>query len=180
MLSVHESDIAIIKRGKAGREVEFGNTLYISETQQGYITDWKLYADSSPSESKQLAESLERRKSLKLSEPVRAVCTDRGFAGKATSALLEKLEIFDASCPREVNVLRERMKEQEFCELQKRRGGTEARISVLTNRWLGGKVRAKGNKNRVLAVGWGVLAHNLWFIARKLADLRKSNAAAAA
>lgn len=180
VLSVHESDIAIIKRGKAGRDVEFGNTLFISENHQGYITDWKLYADSSPSESKQLAESLERRKRLKLSEPVRAVCTDRGFAGRATTALLEKLEIFDASCPREVNVLRKRMKEQEFRDLQKRRGGTEARISILTNRWLGGKVRAKGNENRVLAVGWGVLAHNLWFIARKLSDQRKRNAAVAA
>ena len=180
VLSVHESDIAIIKRGKAGRDVEFGNTLFISENQQGYITDWKLYGDSSPSESKQLAESLERREGLGLSEPVKAVCTDRGFAGKSTSALLEKLEIFDASCPRDVNVLRKRMNEPDFRHLQKRRGGTEARIAILTNRWLGGRVRAKGVKNRALAVGWGVLAHNLWFIARKLADLRAGRAASAA
>ena len=40
VLSVHESDIAIIKRGKAGRDVGFDNTLFISENQQGYITDW--------------------------------------------------------------------------------------------------------------------------------------------
>ena len=180
LLSVHESEVRVIKRGKAGRDVEFGNTLFISENQQGYITDWKLYRDTCPGENKQLAESLERRKELDLNEPVRAVCTDRGFAGKATSALLEKMNVFDASCPREVKVLRERMKEREFRELQKRRGGTEARIAILTNRWLGGKVRAKGHEHRALAVGWGVLAHNLWFIARKLADLRKRRPAAAA
>ena len=48
----------------------------------------------------------------------------------------------------------------------KRRAGIEARISILIKNFIGDKPRAKGFEHRQMMVGWGVLAHNLWVVAR--------------
>lgn len=173
ILSVHEPDAHVIVRGKAGKTVEFGNTLIISENVDGYITDWKLYRETAPGEPEQLAESLQRQNGFDL-DPIEAVCTDRGFGTRQTRARLKALDIYDASCPRQIPLLSERMQEDRFKALQKRRGGTEARIAILTNRWLGGRLRAKGHAHRARAVAWGVLGHNLWLVARKLAQARET------
>jgi hypothetical protein len=37
-------DLEVLKRGKAGKEVEFGNKFYLSENEQGYILDFLLSA----------------------------------------------------------------------------------------------------------------------------------------
>ncbi|MCC5025833.1 MAG: hypothetical protein J6386_24965 [Candidatus Synoicihabitans palmerolidicus] len=42
ILSVSEPDVQTVVRGKASGEVEFGNTLMISENVTGLITDWQL------------------------------------------------------------------------------------------------------------------------------------------
>ncbi len=62
ILSAYEPEIDVIVRGKADREVEFGNTLYLCESAEGYLLDWKLYGGQAPSELKQLWESLERQR----------------------------------------------------------------------------------------------------------------------
>ena len=64
----------------------------------------------------------------------------------------------------------ERVKEPRFVHLQCRRGDTEGRIGTLKNRWQGGRVRAKGFEHRALVAGWSVLSHNLWQIAKRLAQ----------
>ena len=48
----------------------------------------------------------------------------------------------------------------------KRRAGTEARIAIIIKNFMGDKPRAKGFKHRQMMVGWAVLAHNLWVLAR--------------
>jgi hypothetical protein len=39
-------------------------------------------------------------------------------------------------------------------------------VAIFKNKMLGGKLRAKGYEHRVAAVGWAVLSHNLWVLAR--------------
>lgn len=46
------------------------------------------------------------------------------------------------------------------------RAGTEARIAILIKNFMGDKPRAKGFKYRQMMVGWAVLTHNLWVLAR--------------
>jgi hypothetical protein len=169
ILSAHESDLHVIVRRKAGQEVEFGNTLMICESAHGYILDWKLYRGQAPSESAQLAESLDRQAMMEIEEPLLSACTDRGFASKKTSSLLRGSGIYDATCPRDPTALKERMNEKLFRDLQKRRGSTEARIAILRQKQ-GGRLRQKGFENRALAVAWSVLGHNLWLVARLLAQ----------
>lgn len=169
ILSAYEVDVQIVVRGKASGEVEFGNTLMISENRGGVITDWQLYQGAAPAEWRQLDESLDRQKEYDLSTLIDAVVGDRGFASKRLSERLAQIEIYDATCPRDPRELERRMQEPQFAELQRRRASTEARIAILKQR-LGSRLRAKGFNHRYLAVAWSVLGHNLWLIARILAD----------
>lgn len=179
ILSVYEDDVQVIVRRKAGKAVEFGNTLMICEGMHGYILDWKLYRQSAPSESLQLAESLNRLEAMNLEEPVIAACTDRGFNSKATRKLLKERKIYDATCPRDPAELKERLNRDDvFPGLQRRRGSTEARIAILRQKQ-GGRLREKGFERRSLAVGWSVIGHNLWLISRLLAQQESETKVAA-
>lgn len=170
ILSTHEPDIHPLVRGKAGAEVEFGNGLFLAESPDGFILDYQLYRDAPPADTQKLRDSLERQQALDIDPPVRAVVGDRGFDSKQVSKELAADGIDNLICPRNAAALKERMGEEPFRTLQKRRGGTEARIAILKNNGGGRVCRAKGFANRARAVAFGVLAHNLWWIARKIRE----------
>ncbi len=180
VLSVYEPDAQVIVRGKAGQEVEFGNTLFLGESVEGYLLDWKLYGSRTPSENEQIQESLQRQNRFNLAEPIAAMCADRGFASQRARRQLAQEGIYDALCPRDPKQLKKRMEEPHFRQLQKRRASTEGRIGVLKNRWQAGRLRSKGFANRSISVAWSVLSHNLWKVAKMLAqqDELKTKAAA--
>ena len=165
VLSLYEPDIHVLVRGKAGAEVEFGNTLLLGENRQGIIFDYQLWQKTAPADSSLLVESLERVV-VAMKKKMKAVGSDRGFASKANSGGLAWAGIFDGLCPRSPLALKERMKEPRFVRMQKRRSQTEARISILQRGFWGRPMRAKGFARRELAVAWGVLTHNLWMLAR--------------
>jgi hypothetical protein len=48
LLSLYETDVRVIVRGKADAEVEFGNTLYLAENRQGVIVDYQLWREGAP------------------------------------------------------------------------------------------------------------------------------------
>ncbi len=180
VLSVYEPDAQVIVRGKAGQEVEFGNTLFLGESVEGYLLDWKLYGSRTPSENEQMQESLQRQNRFNLAEPIAAMCADRGFASQRARRQLAQEGIYDALCPRDPKQLKKRMEEPHFRQLQKRRASTEGRIGVLKNRWQAGRLCSKGFANRSISVAWSVLSHNLWKVAKMLAqqDELKTKAAA--
>jgi hypothetical protein len=166
ILSLYEPDLHVIVRGKAGAEVEFGNTLLIVEQAQGLVVDWHLYQESAPSDSRQLPGSLERLEGRLGAAVIRALGSDRGFDSAENRALLHAKGIFNGLCPRGVQELKRRRHGARFGEMQRRRSQTEGRIGILKNDFLGQPLRAKGYKNRALGVVWSVLAHNLWVVAR--------------
>ncbi|MFU8894687.1 MAG: hypothetical protein ACNA8L_13785 [Luteolibacter sp.] len=165
ILSLYDDSINIIKRGKAGAAVEFGNKLWLGENSDGIIFDYRLYKDN-PSDSALVRPAIERLVEERKLE-VKQVWGDRGLASKANTAMLNRRDIGDGMCPREVAVLADRLANEEgFREGLKRRAGTEARIGILKNVFLGRPLLAKGFENRELAVGWAVLTHNLWAVSR--------------
>ena len=166
ILSLYEPDVHVIVRGKAGEEVEFGNTLLLAEQKEGLIVDWKLIKDQAPADSKMISESLTRFEKVFDGKLPDAVAGDRGFDSQTNRNLLKKEEIYNAICPRSVPELRKRMKENRFVNLQRRRAQTESRIAIFKNGFLGRPMRSKGFSHRNNHVAWAVLAHNLWVIAR--------------
>ncbi len=165
ILSLYEPDVHVLVRGKAGAEVEFGNTLLLAEQRQGVIVDWKLIKDQAPADSRMVPGSLDRFQSVFGRLPD-AMAGDRGFDSKGNRTRLAKDKVYNAICPRSVSALRERMKEDAFVELQTRRAQTEPRIAIFKNGFLGRPMRSKGFVHRENRVAWAVLAHNLWVIAR--------------
>jgi hypothetical protein len=167
ILSLYDPDIHVIVRGKAGAAVEFGNSLFIAETSEGYILDHELKREGSPGDAKWLKERYSVLKE-KSGGQLCGVVGDRGFDSKANRGMVESEGDFNALCPRDPAELSRRMKEDEvFAAAMRRRGQTEGRIGILKNVFLQGRPRAKGFKNRQLQVAWAVLAHNLWVLARQ-------------
>jgi hypothetical protein len=165
ILSLYDPEVRVIVRGKAGAEVEFGNTVLLGENRQGLILDYEIFRESAPADSQTLFGSLLRVLDG-TGRRVLAVATDRGFSSASNSRTLQEAGTFDALCPRQPAALRQKMKDQRFARLQRRRAQTEARIGILKAGFLGRPMRAKGFVHRELALAWGVLTHNLWMLAR--------------
>jgi IS5 family transposase len=171
ILSLYEADLNVIVRGKLNREVEFGNSLLLGEQRDGLIIDWQLHKGAT-AETKMLMPSVERMRD-RFGAAVQQVCADRGLQSKANEKALQNIGMESALCPRNIDELRERMKEDEFAQIQKRRSQTEARISIVKRCFLGTPLRAKGFANRELCVSWAVLAHNLWVLSRLRIEQQK-------
>ena len=99
------------------------------------------------------------------------------MASKANKELLEELGIRDGLCPRDVAELAKRLdQEPGFRDGLKRRAGLEGRIGILKNVFMERPMLAKSFPHRELAVGWAVLTHNLWVVAR-MAEAEKERQA---
>ena len=165
ILSLYDSAIQVIVRHKAGAEVEFGNTLLLAESRQGLILDWELFEESASADSRMMGRSVQRiQKNLEIK--LKAVGADRGFDSAANQQWLKRSKIYNGIAPRDPRQLKARMTSWKFSGLQRRRSQTEGRISIVLHNFLGSPMRCKGFAHRQLAVGWGVLTHNLWVLAR--------------
>ena len=165
ILSLYEPDVQVIVRNKAGVEVEFGNTLLLSESPSGVIMDWEFFQEVAPNDTRLVRRSLERTEQ-NLGIHVGAVGGDRGFDSESNREFLKRRGTYDGLCPRNPRELQERKKSWKFNGLQRRRSQTEGRIGIVKNIFVGAPLRSKGFVNRELAVSWAVLTHNLWVIAR--------------
>ncbi len=170
ILSLYEHDIQVLVRGKAGAEVEFGNGLYLAEQDDGLIVDWELM-QSKIADPKLVKPSVERI--IEIYGTFKRYCADRGFDSPDASESLDVENIINTICPRSVSKFTERLQDPEFRADQQRRAGTEARIAIFKNKYLGRPMKSKGFANRQTHVAWCVLAHNLW----KLASMAVSNRA---
>ena len=165
IISLYDKDAHVIVRGKAGGEVEFGQSLLLSEQQDGLIIDWELFGGKTPSDSKLLEPTINRIKNY-YGQP-NSVCGDRGFSSKKTDEFLDRKKIINGICPKGVSQLQERLKDSVFVSLQTRRSQTEARIGIFKNIFLGKPLRSRITLNKRHAINWCVLTHNLWVLARK-------------
>ncbi len=170
ILSLYDPDVRVLVRGKSGAEVEFGNALYLAEQLDGLIVDWKFIQEQPPADSKLTPESIERI-TREYGSPG-SYTGDRGFDSPGNRLDLEELSVINAICPRSVPLMIEKLEDDIFCCLQKRRAGTEARIGIFKNAYLGKPLRSKGFKNRQIRIEWSVLTHNLWKLATMAAQQR--------
>lgn len=165
IFSLYDPDVQVIKRGKAAAEIEFGNNLWLGESRDGFIIDYCL-EKTKTGDSKQVLPAIERIVNEQ-SLPVTHVWGDRGLQSAGNEKELGEQGIYSGLCPRNISELSERLQDEpQLREGLKRRAGTEARISILIRKFMGTVPRAKGFKHREMMVGWAVLTHNLWKLAR--------------
>lgn len=166
ILSIYEKEINILVRGKAGAEVEFGNSLRLTEQADGIIIDFKLYKDPVADNAEApFRENIERLNEVTKGS-LEGLYTDRGMDSEANVSILKEFGIENGIYPKSPEILKEKMSDSDYSDAQRRRASTEARIGIYKNRFLGGLLRTKGFQNRERSVAWAVLAHNLWVIAR--------------
>lgn len=168
ILSLYDPHIHVLVRGKAGAEVEFGNGLYLAEQADGLIIDWDFMKDQPPADNKLVEPSLERI-CAKYGSP-ESYATDRGFDAAANDLVLENLSVFNGICPKSPVQLQEKLEDETFCLLQKRRGSTEGRIGIFKNAYLGSPLKSKGFEHRQLRITWCIFGHNLWKLATMAAQ----------
>lgn len=165
LLSLYEPDTAVVLRGKAGAQVEFGYTLLVTEQRDGLILDWAL--PSSPqSDVALLLDAIPRWATSYGKSGITSVITDRGFDGSTSRQALKDAGITNGMCPRSPQQLRERLREPTFRDAQRRRAQTEGRIGIVKQTFLGGRLHSKGHAHHTQEVAWTILAHNLWVLAR--------------
>ena len=163
--SLYEEDVDVLVRGKAGAEVEFGRELLLCETREGLVSDYELL-ERGQSAQKAFEASIERLCENKVAP--KAVWTDRGFCSEKNKKQLKQKGIRSGLCERDPEELRERLNNEEgYADGLKRRGSTEARIAIMTNMFVGNPCVAKGREHMRVALGWSVLAHNFWVLARR-------------
>jgi hypothetical protein len=165
ILSLYEPEVEVLKRGKAGADVEFGHKLWLGETRAGLIVDFALLPEAA-ADSALVLPAVERMRGP-MNLALQQVWGDRGLFSQKNEQALARGGIRSGLCPRDPAELQKRLQEDAaFRTGLRRRGGTEARIAIFKHAFAGSPCRAKGLPARQLAVSWAVLAHNLWVLAR--------------
>jgi hypothetical protein len=169
ILSLYESDLHVVVRGKARAEVEFGNTLLLCEQRQGIVVDFELFKDAAPADAQLTGQVVEKLATLfpNLGQQpkVPALAGDRGFHSRKNDLLLAG-KFFNAVASKAPHELTQQRQSRRFVAEQNRRSQTEARVSIVKRCFIGDPLRNKGFASRSTHVAWAVLAHNLWVIAR--------------
>jgi IS5 family transposase len=168
--SIFEPHTALIKRGKAGKPVEFGHKIYLAETGSGLITQYWIL-DGNPSDEDHVLKSIQQHKATFGRAP-KLYTNDRGSYSLDNIKACEQEGVACVSIPqRGGQKTAERQafeKSPEFKQGQRFRAGIEGTISVLARGRGMKRCLAAGRKGVELLVGLAVLATNLIRIAAML------------
>jgi len=168
--SIFEPHTDLIKRGKVIMPVEFGHKVFLAESAQGLITQYKVLKGN-PSDEDHVEPSLQRHKDVFGSVP-QLYGSDRGFFSERNVTLCERGGVKVVCIPqrggRKTPEREAYEKSPAFKKGQRFRAGIEGRISVLFRGRGMKRCLAEGYERFELWVGAAVLANNLMTIASLL------------
>jgi IS5 family transposase len=165
--SLFEEHTELLKRGKAGKPIEFGHKVLLAQTSEKFIHHYEVF--SKHQEDKELIEpTLKAHKQLFGTDPD-VLATDKGFYENMKQILKLEEKITTVSiCKkgRRGQQEYERESTEEFKDGQRFRAGCEGSISVLKRVFKLGRCLFKGFKNYAASVGCAVFCHNLVLLTR--------------
>ena len=170
LVSIFEEHTAIIRRGKAGKDTEFGRKVWLEESEGGIISGYRIL-EGNPADQDQLVAVLDHHQQ-RFGKPPWLVATDRAAYSSDNEQECRKRGIKRVCVPKrgkKTERRREHEKQRWFRRGLRYRAGIEGRISVMKRRGQLGKCREKGEAGFGRWVGWGVLSSNLYTIARTVA-----------
>ena len=168
LFSIFEAHTELLKRGKAGKPIEFGHMIQIGQVSSKFITDYEVF-EHKPVEHQLVPPALENHKKLFGQYP-QTLAADKGYYENMATieSLGEKIELVSIAKKGKRSV-EESMREAdpEFRFAQRFRAGVEGTISYL-KRILGlFRCFAKGWDHFVSTVGATIFTHNLVILARE-------------
>ena len=162
IVSIFEPHTAIIRRGKAGKPVEYGRKVWLDEVEGGLITRWEVL-DGNPSDKLQWVPSLDAHQQL-FGRPPTQASADRGVfsADNETEANSRGIKRVVLPKPgKKSEKRRQHEKQPWFRSARKWHAGVEGRISVLKRRYHLDRCLYQGQDGFHRWVGWGMIVHNL-------------------
>jgi transposase, IS5 family len=170
LVSLFEEHTSIIRRGKAGKETEYGHKVWLEETEGAIISGYRVL-EGNPADQDQLLPALEHH-GRRFGKPPRLVAADRGVYSPDNERECQERGIDRVCLPKPGKKSEQRQEHERqgwFRRGMRYRAGVEGRISVMKRRGYLGKCRDKGESGFGRWVGWGVLSANLSTIAQVLA-----------
>jgi transposase, IS5 family len=170
LVSLFEPHTQIVKRGKAGRVVEFGRKVLLDEVEGGMISGYRILPEPG-SDAPYLKASLENHQE-RFGRAPRLLAGDRGFYSPGNEALAKARGVKRVAIPYAGKAPPERVQEEKqrwFRTGYRFRAGIEGRISVAKRRFGLDCCRDHGEAGMGRWVGWGVVTSNLVQIARATA-----------
>jgi IS5 family transposase len=166
LFSIFEDHTELLKRGKAGKDIEFGHMIQIQQCDEKFITDYDVFAQK-PVEPTLVQPALKSHVKLFGHLPG-IVAADKGYwSAEEFDELEGDVEII--SIPkkgRRNEVENERELDPLFRLGQVFRAGVEGSISYLKRFLRLARCMNKGWEHYVSTIGATVLAHNLLVLAR--------------
>jgi len=167
LYSLFEEHTELLIRGKAGKRVEFGHMVLVSQTREKFISHYRALAKREPDQDL-LPETLDAHRALFGHDP-QLLATDKGFyeSMKKLAELSEDIETVSiCKKGRRNEEERERKSSDAFMDGQRFRAGIEGTISVLKRAFKLFRCLFKGFKNYAASVGCAVFCHNLVLLTR--------------
>jgi IS5 family transposase len=166
LFSIFEPHTELLKRGKAGKPIEFGHMIAIQQVENKFITDYEVF-ERKPVDYTLVDPALESHRELFGKNPGE-FSADKGFyeSMEKIRQLEEEIEVVSIGKKGKRNEEEtERETSASFKRGQQYRAGVEGTISFL-KRGLGmARCLRKGWKHYVASVGAIVFAHNLLVLA---------------
>ena len=182
LYSIFEPHTDLIKRGKALKPVEFGHKVFLAESGQGLITDYRVL-DGNPADTDQIQPCLDQHRKTFQCAPD-SLGGDRGFHSAENDQKCKddgvKLVCIPQRGGQRTEEQAELERSREFKKGQRFRAGIEGSISVLFRGRGMKRCLAKGRERFEILVGAAVLANNLMRIAKLLEKRKPSRQRAAA
>jgi len=166
LFSVFEPHTELLKRGKAGKPIEFGHMIQVQQVKEKFITDYGVY-DKKPVEPKLLKTAVASHRELFGVDPS-CLTADKGYFDQGTVDELEQ-RIDTVSIAKKGKRTAEQLEREHdpvFRHAQRFRAGVEGTISYL-KRVLGlSRCFTKGWAHFQSTVGASIFTHNLLILAR--------------
>lgn len=165
--SLFEEHTELIKRGKAGKPIEFGHKVLLAETGEKFI----LHYNALPKQraDKDLLDETIKAHGKIFGKTPEVLAADKGFyeSREQLSKLSEKIKTVSI-CKKGRRTAEEDRREstEEFKEGQRFRAGVEGTISVLKRAFKLDRCLFRGFKNYAASLGCAVFCHNLVLLAR--------------
>ena len=162
IVSIFEPHTAIIRRGKAGKPIEYGRKVWLDEVEGGIVTRWQVL-NGNPSDKHQWVPSLDAHQQL-FGKPPTQASADRGVFSADNEAEAKRRGIQRIVLPKpgkKSEKRRQHEKQPWFRKARKWHAGVEGRISVLKRCYNLDRCLNHGEDGFQRWVGWGVIAHNL-------------------
>jgi IS5 family transposase len=165
--SLFEEHTELLKRGKAGKPIEFGHKILLAQTGEKFIHHYQVFPKRQ--EDQDLLEPTLKAHAKLFGFDPEVLATDKGFYKNmeqifsleeriTTVSMCKKGRRNQQECERESS--------EAFKDGQRFRAGCEGSISVLKRAFNLGKCLFKGFKNYAASVGCAVFCHNLVLLTR--------------